>query len=511
MSTQVVRVQTFTKGSLSNIGKEVDRDDIEHRNADIDVSLSHLNRSYKDAPNGFYNQYGDIKTALNAQGKEVKNGVAFEGMVITANKEFFEKLGWQKGQSEPKEVKEFFDRSYSFALEKIGYQGTDKNILSAKVHYDETTPHLQLYYLPITEKWQDKVYAKDENGKVLRSEKGTPIQAKDENGKTIYNECSDCTAPKLSRAEFWRVRGGQHSYRIMQDQYQESVGKHYGLERGDIGSDREHRSKNQWEAEQLRNEVEPLKKLKTEIQQVDDIGKTMPFGQTLIKTVELEKLKKQANSYTANRDEIETVRERTQAVSERESRTDLREESLNEKENVLEEKEQSLNQMFEKQSDLNSINQSLEVDNDFLRLKVKDLTETVDKQDVEISSLRSEIRELTNQIRLKVQEATQALKNTVESLTARLDDACEYVRGMAQAIGFLKYDKEDYKAELTPKQERLLDAVTNYASSRLRGLEREDLATEVDEHIKISKGMQHEIEKLEPKHQISHSFDGPSL
>lgn len=511
MSTQVVRVQGFTKGSLSNIGKEVDRDDIEHRNADIDVSLAHLNRSYKDAPNGFYNQYGDIKTALNSQGKEVKNGVAFEGMVITANKDFFEKLGWQKGQPEPKEVKEFFDRSYSFALEKIGYQGTDKNILSAKVHYDETTPHLQLYYLPITEKWQNKVYAKDESGKVLRSEKGTPIQAKDEKGKIIYNECTDCIAPKLSRAEFWRVRGGQHSYRIMQDQYQERVGKHYGLERGDIGSDREHRTKNQWEAEQIRTEVAPLKELKTKIQQIDDSGKLMPFGQTLIKTSELENIKKQAGAYTANRDEIESVRERDKTVTKRELQADLKEDTLKEKEKSLEIKERSLNQMIKKQSNLNAINYSLKLDNESLNLKIEDLTETVDTQEKEISSLRSEITLLASQIQLKVQEAVQSFKNTVESLTESLDYACGYIKSMAQAIGFLKYDKKDYKAELTPKQGRLVDAISNYASSRLKKLEREDLATEVDEHISISKGIQSKIDELEPKHQINHSYDGPSF
>lgn len=110
------------------------------------------------------------------------------------------------------ELVEYWRECYDWAVKEIGYQGTDKNIISAVVHADETSLHLQLYYVPITERWQEKVYAKDEDGKVLRNANGSPIQAKDENGKTIYRQVEDLTAPKLSRTEFWRVRGGQTSY-----------------------------------------------------------------------------------------------------------------------------------------------------------------------------------------------------------------------------------------------------------------------------------------------------------
>ena len=141
LSTQVVRIEGYNKGSLGTIGRECDRaEGINHRNQEIEQDLSFLNHSYKDASHGFVSEFSDIKTALNAQGKETKKGVAFEGMIITADLPFFEGLGYERGKPMPKEVKAFFDRSYEFAKAQIGYQGTDKNILSAKIHLDEKTP-----------------------------------------------------------------------------------------------------------------------------------------------------------------------------------------------------------------------------------------------------------------------------------------------------------------------------------------------------------------------------------
>ena len=343
MSSQVVRVQGFSKGSLSGIGNEAERGNVNHRNPDIDPERKHMNMAFKHTEHGFYAEWNDIKKNLNAQGKETKNGIAFEGMVITAEAKFFEeRFGWVKNEPMSPELVEYWRECYDWAVKEIGYQGTDKNIISAVVHADETSLHLQLYYVPITERWQEKVYAKGEDGKVLRTERGTPIQAKDENGKTIYRQVEDLTAPKLSRTEFWRVRGGQTSYSQMQDRFHEEIGKRYGLERGEVGSNAKHRTKAQYEAEQLKQEheaekaklseekdrltaeVQPYRELKAGMDEIDSTGKALPFGYVAVKKENLAELREQAKSYTANRDEIETLRERSAAVSQREQRADRR-------------------------------------------------------------------------------------------------------------------------------------------------------------------------------------------
>lgn len=192
---------------------------------------------------------------LNATFREKKDSVAFEGMIVTSDSAFFERLGYVPGLPPPPEVKEFFERAYVFALRYIGYHGTDENILSAVVHYDETTPHLQLYYLPLVETAKKKVYALNEDGKVLRNEKGSPVQMKDEYGKSVY-EYVKLEQPKLCSSDFWAERGGQHSYGNMQDEFYEAISVRYGLERGEVGSNKKHTTKYEWQMKKQQAELD---------------------------------------------------------------------------------------------------------------------------------------------------------------------------------------------------------------------------------------------------------------
>lgn len=185
---------------------------------------------------------------LNATFKETKKSTAFEGIIVTSDREFFENLGYVPGEQPPHKVIEFFDRAYKFILREIGYHGTDKNIISAVIHFDETTPHLQLYYLPIVDKGKKKVYALDADGKVLRNVKGSPVQEK-KNGKSVY-EFVDLQQPKVCSSDFWEQRGGQLSFGNLQDAFYDEVSIRYGLGRGEVGSNKKHTTKYEWQKQQ---------------------------------------------------------------------------------------------------------------------------------------------------------------------------------------------------------------------------------------------------------------------
>lgn len=282
MSSQVIRVEQFIKGSLSNIGNEVERKSVKHRNEDIDDERKALNIVYKSSDGSMRKAWQKMQADLNFQFRETKKAVAFEGMIITSDTQFFQTLGWRVGEPAPRVVQRFFDEAYAFVLRTIGYQGTDKNILSAVVHMDEKTPHLQLYYVPLVDRWKDKVYAKGDDGKVLRNDKGSPIQARDDNGVYLYTEVTDETRPKLSRSEFWKQRGGNQSYSMLQDDFYESISVRYGLGRGEVGSTKKHKTKAQWETEQLRasanrekQAIEDLstrkEKLSREVQEISEL------------------------------------------------------------------------------------------------------------------------------------------------------------------------------------------------------------------------------------------------
>ena len=257
ISYQVIRVEKFSKGSLGKIGGETERTSRNHRNEDIDDTRTPLNYYYKKSDGGLSLQWKSIVETTNSSFKETKKSVAFEGMIITSDKSFFEKLGYVQGQPPPQKVIDFFNRSYQFVLRQIGYHDTDENILSAVVHLDETTPHLQLYYIPLVNTGKKKVYAKAPDGKVLRNKKGSPIQAKDSHGKSIYEEVK-LPHPKVCSSDFWEQRGGQLSFGNLQDDFYEQVSIRYGLERGEIGSNKKHTTKYEWEKQRQEKEIQAL-------------------------------------------------------------------------------------------------------------------------------------------------------------------------------------------------------------------------------------------------------------
>lgn len=249
MSDQAVRIDRFEYKSLFMIGNEVERDknNIVFRNEDIDRNRTSMNFSFKETGSNMVRKFKQVCKDLNVTnaGKIKNSSPAFEGMIITANQEFFKNMGFVPGTEPPQKVKEFFEESYKFALEKIGFKGTDKNILSAVVHYDETTPHLQLYYVPIVDSWKVKVFQRDSEGKIIYKN-GQGVYARDANGKMIYEYVKESKDRRIIRDEFWKQRGGQNSYRILQDSFYEKVSKKYNLGRGTIGSDAKHTTKKEW-------------------------------------------------------------------------------------------------------------------------------------------------------------------------------------------------------------------------------------------------------------------------
>ena len=252
---------------MGKIGGETERTSKHNRNEDIDSERTPLNLYFKKSEGGLTAQWKKTMQELNATFREKKKSVAFEGMIITSDTAFFERLGWEKGKDTPYAVMEFFNRCYEFALQEIGYKGTDKNILSAVIHVDEKTPHLQLYYVPVVDTAKKKVYEKGADGKVLRNEKGSPIQKKDEHGKSVY-EYVPLEQPKLCSSDFWSERGGQLSYGNMQDSFHEQIGVHYGLDRGEVGSNKKHTTKYQWQKQKQEAELASLEQEKVHAEEV---------------------------------------------------------------------------------------------------------------------------------------------------------------------------------------------------------------------------------------------------
>ena len=124
----------------------------------------------------------------NLQGRIIKTtNVACE-FIITSDREFFENIGEE-------ETKRYFQTAYDFVS---SYKGLGKKyILSAKVHLDESTPHMHLVFIPVIHKIDKK--------------SGKPID-------------------KIACSEYWK---GKDSYRELQNNFHKYVIEHgFNLERG---------------------------------------------------------------------------------------------------------------------------------------------------------------------------------------------------------------------------------------------------------------------------------------
>ena len=256
MECGILRIKQITAGGISHIGGEEDRLHGNERNGDIDMERSHLNMgAYRDGQT-LYRAWQDKCTELGVSVQR-KGQTAMEQAVITASPDFFARLGWDKEMAKdwtpddiPPGITQYFEDALGWAAQYFG----ERNIIGATIHYDETTPHMHIDYVPAVEasKRRKDVYARDADGKLVRDAKGHAVRARDKNGKVVY-EYVDAPA-RLSRTDSWQQRGGRQSYRKMQDQFYEQVSSRYGLERGEIDSGREHIEQERYKAVKAQEE-----------------------------------------------------------------------------------------------------------------------------------------------------------------------------------------------------------------------------------------------------------------
>lgn len=214
-----------------------------------------------------------------------KNVNLLNGAVVTSGKEFFQTLGmnfkpsgrkieYGKNKGEdilipdikdekdiPEKVKTFFKDSYDFLEDLVGKE----NIVYAEVHYDEDTPHMHFYFIPVVNEVKRKIFETDSKGNLVKHEvigkdgikKLLPIQRKDASGKNMF------TTEKgkfVNCDQFWKEKGGKASYAKIQDDYNKYINyKGYNLFRGNIGDNVYHKTKAQKQIEDMNNQIEEMK------------------------------------------------------------------------------------------------------------------------------------------------------------------------------------------------------------------------------------------------------------
>lgn len=322
---------------MQSISRHNERQNKQYGNKDIDTSRSDLNYHLKQPQENSYErefyrlkEKNKLKGNLRLTGKKQSN-VACE-FLITSDKAFFDKIGQE-------ETKRYFKTAYDFACKKCG----EKNIISAVVHMDETTPHMHLTYIPV----------------VQGKKKGQDIE-------------------KVNCSEFWK---GFNSYGELQDNFHAYVKEHgFDLDRGETREEqREHLSVNEFKAETLKKQVDELehetntlqsdlkalkkhyenvKDIKVAYHQIDEIeGKkgVLNKSKVIVSEKDFEMLKDGAKKGATLEYELERVMSEINRLKNREDRTEKvaykyknENEQLKDKVNELSEKVAVFNKMFSK-------------------------------------------------------------------------------------------------------------------------------------------------------------------
>ncbi|MDE6059482.1 MAG: plasmid recombination protein [Clostridia bacterium] len=201
-------MEKYKRQEVSPVEEENERDETyEASNPQIDSNRTSRNYHLVTPPPTYLEFINARIATLTLKRKLRSDAVYMNSFVLTSDKDFF--MGLPLAAE-----KEFFTDCVKFFADKYGAE----NIISAVVHKDETTPHLHLNLVPIT------------NGKLC--------------SKDLYDR------KKLSE---------------LQTSFYEKVGKKWGLERGKFKSGAKHITAAEYKAQKIIEEAEgQAEKIKAE-------------------------------------------------------------------------------------------------------------------------------------------------------------------------------------------------------------------------------------------------------
>ena len=142
MSYFVCHVEKFKSNDVRGLQIHNQRESSNSKNNDIDKNRTILNYDLHNENKINYNQRVKEIIAKGYKGAKAirKDATVMTSTIVTSDKGFFDTLSLA-------EQRRFFEEAYKVLKECYG----EKNIVSAVVHMDETTPHMHLTAVPLTD------------------------------------------------------------------------------------------------------------------------------------------------------------------------------------------------------------------------------------------------------------------------------------------------------------------------------------------------------------------------
>lgn len=450
---QVLRFVTKYKSKdLFNIGQELTK---RKGTGNYDKERTQFNVDY--VPLTERNLYQQVKQNLKNRDIEYLNKSTtnlLNGVTFTSGAEFFQSLGMEfvdsgrtykkgdkKGQSVlvpniknkndiPVQVTYYFDCCMEFLEKLVGKE----NIVMAQVHYDEDTPHMQAYFLPIVNQVKRKMYVKDENGIQIKEEvkdskgnvKLVPKLMRDNNGNIMYEVVN---GKFLNNDQFWKDLGGKNSFAKLQDKFNKFINERgFKLDRGNIGSGTKNKTKLEYQVEELKEEIKDLK------EEINNSNKEIEMNKKCLKNLEKSsektELKKGITGY--NSKDVERLIYYAKDLEKDKVLSD----------NTIQKQEETIER-------LQNSNNRFKANKEYLRQKellkkqqseIKELNNTIEEQNLLIHSLNSIKRKLESQITTLTTIFSKLTKAIDKVLGRKGSKSMESYENLADAINHDYYD-----------------------------------------------------------------------
>ena len=388
-------------------------------------------------------------------------------------------------------------------------------VFNSVLHLDEKTPHLHIDYVPIANGCK--------NGLQTRNSQSVALQ----------------------QMGFGKDKDSINKWRIQERKFLREICEKYGLEiaeeakgRGKTYTPDEYKKMRDEAKEELKSDLEVLDEIKDEIKQEATAELQAEISE---ETTKLKKAKEQLAQENVQIEGKVALEQRVKKLIDGTQEKNLfgktkttitYEGTAEEVMTVLKAAQQSAKdrtnaKKFKAERDTAITDKNTAIAERNIAIKAKD--EAVSKKNLaETTSKKSEVtaKAQISEANQKMEQATvlynqqQNLNNLYETaitnlkhymdkteeLTEQVTDLKEGVQNayrslgaMAKANGSLLYDPALKIENLTPEQERLLQATRNYAVTHSQNAGFEDIAQDVEKHYGLTKGIQNHIDDLTPK------------
>lgn len=440
----------------------------------VDTSKSTENVTLvdKDIKEAYREIFGEALAKYNAKQKRADRKIDsyYDHISKSGNgeKAFYEDVV-QWGSKEDFQQPEMREKAKAALVQYVkGFEERNPclKLIGAYIHMDEASPHLHLDYIPVATGYTRGLEKRNSLDKAMKQMGFQPEEESRKNNATkLWKE-----SERAVFGEICRNLGLEVEEERVSDRKNLTVDEYKAVKDQMIGD--------------IEQEVEPLRELKTDIDEIADTGKTILPGVVAVNKKDLEVMKEQAKAYIVNRDEIGTLRERVAAASHREQCVEQREQELDQKNAVIRKKAQYLLEAYDRQGHLNELLEKAEKDGM--------------EKDKQIASLKAENNSLKEQICIlkeQIESVKENLTQRITNLTDKLKGAYQSLANVVKAVRMLKYDNRDgYRVEgLTKKQGRLIDGLAEYAAQWAREDGYSEMAEDMEKHIGISKGIEKTI------------------